>query len=301
MNTHPLVSVVLCTYNDEKFIAETIQSVLDQTFHDFEFIIWNDGSTDGTEKVIQSFTDKRIKYFSNENCGVGRAAQLACSHVKGKYIARIDGDDVCLPDRLQKEVDFMETNREYVVVSSSVIYIDESDNHLGRSFPATENDVLQKMLTICDPIVHPACMIRKDAFEKSGGYTRVRQSLDHILFGRIRKFGKIKNLPTPLIKYRLRKGSLSHRIANTQYDAILKNYRDKIISDQDVNERDIEIYNEIFLESRKDNFLQSLSDVNDYKVTLEEKLFKILGGGKISEFIVCNLKNLWCYFKYRDL
>lgn len=298
MNKKPLVSVVLCTYNDELYIRETIDSVLNQTFNDFEFIIWNDGSTDGTEQIVKSYDDARIRYFCHENTGVGRAAQLACEHVKAKYIARIDGDDVCMPERLQKEVEFLEKHPDYVVVSSSVYYVDEDGKVLGRSFPATSNAVLQRMLYYNDPIVHPASMIRTDVFVKSGGYVGIKQSLDHVLFGRLRKYGKVKNLSAPLLRYRLRKSSLSHCIAGSGYDSVMSAYRNKLINDETVNPKDVEIYNRIFAESRSQGIVH---DVNRplHRKTLEEYLYSALGKGKLAESIVFFLKNLYSGIKYR--
>ena len=119
----PLLSVVLCTYNDERYIAKTINSVLSQSLSDFEFIIWNDGSTDRTEEIIKSFADKRIKYYFHSNTGLGTALALACKEARGKYIARIDGDDLCLPYRFEKEIGFLDSHPDYVLVSSSVLYM----------------------------------------------------------------------------------------------------------------------------------------------------------------------------------
>ena len=84
------VSVVLCTFNDERTIKEAIESILCQSYNNFEFIIWNDGSTDGTEEIIKSYKDNRIRYFFHENTGLGEALRLACAEAKGKYIARMD-------------------------------------------------------------------------------------------------------------------------------------------------------------------------------------------------------------------
>ena len=125
------VSVVLCTFNDEKTIKEAIESILCQSYNIFEFIIWNDGSTDGTEKIIKSYDDNRIRYYYHENTGLGEALRLACAEAKGKYIARMDGDDICLPSRIQKQVEFLESHPDYVLVSSAVFYIDEIGEQIG--------------------------------------------------------------------------------------------------------------------------------------------------------------------------
>jgi glycosyltransferase involved in cell wall biosynthesis len=303
MEKQPLVSVVLCTYNDEQYIRETIDSVLCQTFSDFEFIIWNDGSTDGTEQIIKSYDDSRIRYFYHENTGVGMAAQLACSKTKGKYIARIDGDDICLPQRLKYQVDYLEAHPDYVVVASPVYYIDDNGKELGRSFPATSAKVIQRVLKSIDPIAHPSSMYRRDAYLQSGGYIGIRQREDYFLFGRLSKIGRIKNLRTPLIKYRIRGNSLSHYMGSTSYDKILKCYRDKIISDDKVLQEDIDLYNAIFLLSKQlsSNRQQSQTIANQYEHSLEERLYKMLKsviGDETAERIVCLLKNVYCGIKY---
>ncbi|MCX8124968.1 MAG: glycosyltransferase family 2 protein [Spirochaetes bacterium] len=97
----PLISVTMTTYNHEKYIAEAVQRLLDQTFEDFELIIVNDGSTDKTEEMIKSFDDKRIRYIYQENMGPSAAANTAIKNARGKYIALMSGDDVCYPKRLE--------------------------------------------------------------------------------------------------------------------------------------------------------------------------------------------------------
>ena len=298
MKTTPLVSVVLCTYNDEKYISDTIRSVLSQSYDNFEFIIWNDGSTDNSEKIINSFNDSRIRYYYHKNTGIGVASKLACEKASGKYIARIDGDDLCLPDRFKTQVDFLEKNRSYVVVSSAVLYIDEDGETIGRSFPITEDWAIRRMLKIADPIANPASMFLREAYMKTGGYIGIRQREDYFLFCRISKYGKIKILSTPLIKYRLRKNSLSYYSECTDYDNVLCQYRNKMINDQTVKDRDVELYNYIFEESKKES-----------SMTNKERNIKALhNSGFIYRFInsrigggnfICLLKNFYCYLKYR--
>ena len=258
MELSPLVSVVLCTYNDEKFLSETIDSVLAQTFTDFEFIIWNDGSTDSTEKIVKSYHDNRIRYYYHENTGIGVARALATSEARGKYIAVIDGDDICFKERLQQQVSFLETHPKYVIVSSSVYYINEDGAIIGRSFPVTTNWAIKRMLKKADPIANPASMFLRDVYIKSGGYIGIRQKEDYFLFCRMGKFGKIKIISVPLIKYRVRQNSLSHYTESTEYDIILKYYRDKMINDEVIKDSDIELYNAIFFESRKEQIVKAV-------------------------------------------
>src|SRR6476661_5024742 len=111
----PLISVILPAYNHHQFIAAAIQSVLDQTFTDFELIIINDGSTDDTEKVVKSFTDSRIIYLSQNNHGISHASNIGIVHSKGKYLAFFADDDVCYPNRLECQYQYLvETGHKLV-------------------------------------------------------------------------------------------------------------------------------------------------------------------------------------------
>ena len=112
-NGKPLISVITCTYNDKDFIAETIESILNQTFTDFEYIIVNDVSNDGTAEILKEYASKddRIKIITNkENSGTYVSANNALEVAQGKYVARIDGDDVAMPSRFEKQVNFLKEN-----------------------------------------------------------------------------------------------------------------------------------------------------------------------------------------------
>src|SRR5215204_1563530 len=117
----PAVSVILPAYNCEKFIGIAIQSLLRQTFADFELIIINDGSTDNTESIIHTFNDPRISYFKNpDNQGLVYTLNKAVTHTNGKYVARMDADDICLPERLAKQKAFLDQNGNIAAVASTI-------------------------------------------------------------------------------------------------------------------------------------------------------------------------------------
>ena len=110
MENKPLVSVIMSAYNAEKYISQTIKSVLNQTFIDFEFLIFNDGSKDKTEEIIGSYGDHRIKSVNQSNIGLTKTLNKALALSQGEYIARMDADDICEPARLQKQVDFLKNH-----------------------------------------------------------------------------------------------------------------------------------------------------------------------------------------------
>lgn len=290
----PLVSVVLSTYNDEKHIKETIESVLNQTYINFEFIIWNDGSTDSTEGIIKSFKDERIRYFYHENTGLGKALSLACNEAQGTYIARIDGDDICLPNRFEREVEYLEYHPNVVLVSSSVIYINEKGEKIGRSYPWTWNRNIKHQLNI----VHPAAMFKKEIYISTCGYQDIKSAQDRILWSKMGKYGDFAIIKDPLIKYRWIDSSLSHIIDSTSpYAAILEIIRQKLCFDEIVSPQDIELHNYVYGLAKRDKIQLG----GGYQGKLEEKVADIMSnviGDKIATSIICFLKNIYALIRY---
>lgn len=265
----PQVSVVMCCYNEQRYIRESIDAILSQTFRDFEFIIWNDGSQDATEEIVKSYNDPRIRYFYHENTGLGEALRLACQEAKGIYIARIDCDDICMPNRFEKQVSFLENHPEYVLCSSGVYYIDAEGIVFGRRFPATKDRFIRRRI---NAITHPATMFRTEAYKKAGGYYPLRSAQDRILWSRLIKLGKFANLKEPLIKYRVLNNSVSHVIdENSSYGRMIEEIRRKICNDADYNEDDVNLHNRIYALAKK-SFVASKSS-QQYKMSIEEKIY----------------------------
>ncbi len=245
MNT-PLVSVVMCCYNAQRYIQETIDSVLGQTFSDFEFIIWNDGSTDSTEEMIKSYSDERIRLFNDINRGEGKAAQLACGQVRAAYIARIDADDVWLPTKLEEEYDYMEAHPDVAMVSCPSIFIDHNSNELGMSFPITKTRYLTKHIDKGNRFVHSGAMYRTEIYKKTGGYKDLRLFQDSLLFCQISEYGSLALMSKPLIKYRLLPNSVAHRIDQSPYLPIIHEFQHKIIRDKGKREEDLKVFNALY-------------------------------------------------------
>src|ERR1700755_1199399 len=118
METNPMITVLMPAYNAEHYIAEAIASVLQQTYANFELVIVNDGSTDGTRNIIKTFRDPRIKLIDQANMGVAAALNTGLGHARAPYIARFDADDICYPERLEKQLDFLQSNPDYILVGS---------------------------------------------------------------------------------------------------------------------------------------------------------------------------------------
>lgn len=290
----PKVSVVMCCYNSERYIKETIDSVLGQTFTDFEFIIWNDGSTDSTENIILGYSDERIKYFKDINRGEGLAAQLACSHVSAPYISRIDSDDVWLPGILSEEYDYMESHPETVLISCPVLYIDADSKVFKRIFLATRTDYLKKSIDRGNCFVHSGAMYRTEIYLKVGGYSDVRLIQDHLLFKKMSKYGDLALLKKPYVKYRMLPNSVAHRVDNSPYRDIIELFHNKIIKDNGTNEDDLHMLNLIYNKIRADN----TGEVDFYKLDFQNRLFLFMRkflGEEIANRIIVYLKNLLSY------
>lgn len=294
------VSIVMCCYNSERYIKETIDSVLNQTFEDFEFIIWNDGSTDSTRSIIESYSDPRIRLFSDINRGEGMAAQLACRKASGKYIARIDSDDVWLPQKLEDEYKYLENHPDVVMVSCPIIFIDRSGKELGVSFPVMNVSFLTKSIMRENRFVHSGSMYRTEIYKKTGGYCDIRLFQDWLLFRKMSEFGNLALMPCPLIKYRLLPNSVAHRVEESPYLPVILEFQKKIILEKGAVQEDIQMFNSLYQLIKKTNDDNKLI----YTPTIQEKVYKILCnllGNEISYrivtcvvtlFHVCSLRNL---------
>lgn len=171
MNKEPIyLSVVLSTYNDEKYIAESIQSILDQTYPYFEFIIVNDGSKDGTLDIIKSFQDNRIVLIDKPNTGLIDSLNTGVNVAKYDWIARMDGDDIAEPDRFEMEVRAIK--ERVAVISSQCTIINSVGEVTGTTHFLTFWGIptLFTKISFFMPIVHPVSIFNKNIFEQVGGY-----------------------------------------------------------------------------------------------------------------------------------
>jgi glycosyltransferase involved in cell wall biosynthesis len=211
MEINPTITVLMPAYNAEKYIGEAILSVLMQTYTDFELVIVNDGSTDGTLNVINLFNDARIVVINQVNQGVAAALNTGLKYSKGQYIARFDADDICYPYRLEKQINFLKQNPEYILVGGDADYILENNDFLFHfeCIAHEHEDIMQKLYFYC-PFVHPTVMYKKESVCNAGGYPADAHNFeDYMLWTTIAKIGKLCNLSQPMIKYRLNPNSVT--------------------------------------------------------------------------------------------
>ena len=219
------ISVIMSVYNSEQYISETIESVLSQSFKHFEFIIINDGSNDNSENIILQYNDPRIVYLYKENEGLSKALNLGLKLAKGKYIARIDSDDICQKDRFLKQYSFLESNPTYAICGSTADVIDEHGDYIYtfENIPKLNVDI-QIEMERQNCIVHStAFFLRETALKIGGYYEPIKQYFeDYMLFYQFIKIGKAFNFTEPLIKYRLTPGSITTRVKNRKYEKLVK-------------------------------------------------------------------------------
>jgi hypothetical protein len=200
-----LVSVILPAYNCPSYIGVAIKSILDQTFDNFEFIIIDDGSTDDTPEVVRTFNDPRIRFFQQHNQGLAATLNRGIEIASGKYIARMDQDDISMPERLAKQVNYLEAHPECGMVGTwADIYLEEKKTDKAHRHPS-DNVILQCELLFNNPFVHSSMMLRKSVLEQVGGYSTDPERQppeDYELWSRIAHKYEVANIPETLHVYR---------------------------------------------------------------------------------------------------
>ncbi len=277
-------------YNAEKYLDAAIRSVLNQSYTHYEFIIINDGSTDNSETIILSFKDERIKYIQNEtNLKLITTLNLGFEQSKGKYIARMDADDVSHPQRIEKQVSFFESNIEYGLLGTGVTLIKN-----GKKEPLIyhlDHDSLKFALAFYCPFIHPSVMIRKDIFEGLDVIfdNRYLHAEDYELWKRLAFKTKMANIPEFLLDYRIHDAQISTQHIVFQTELATKIRR--------------EYLSEYFGESIKD--FEYVFKLSVEKYTFKEKYHQIktlfdkdrkqpiFGGDKLTRYLIQLWKNLF--------
>ncbi len=200
----PQVSVVMAVYNGERSVRKTIESVLSQTYRDFEFVIINDCSTDGTVDVIQSYPDSRIVISTNTtNIGQTRSLNLGLTHSRGTYIARTDAGDISLPKRFETQVAYLEAHVEVAVVGTGAIRYDPRGRVIDVVHMPDDTIGMQQKSIIMGPLLHISTMMRKGIILQVGGYCPDYDiSADFELWSKLLQRGfRLSNIPEVLAGY----------------------------------------------------------------------------------------------------
>jgi glycosyltransferase involved in cell wall biosynthesis len=207
----PRVTVLMPAFNAGKYIAEAIQSVLDQDYSGFELLVVDDGSTDNTRQVIAGFSDPRIRLLWQEKKGISAALNLGLQEARGYYVARFDADDICFSRRLTRQTQFLDRNPDYVLTGSDAEYITENGEHLFdfSCIAVGHGEIMKKIYHYC-PFIHSAVMYRKAEVIAAGGYALDAHNFeDYLLWIRLARIGKFYNLPEKLLKVRFNPSSVT--------------------------------------------------------------------------------------------
>ncbi len=231
-----MVSVIIPTYNRENLISETIQSVLDQTFSNFELIIIDDGSTDGTKEVVNSFSDDRIRYIYQSNCGRSYARNHALNIACGRYITFLDSDDLYLPDKLQLQVVFLDMHPKFGMVYTSAYCMNEAGTLLSDSYKATVSGQIYKDIAFYVPvtITLPTVMVRREVFDKVGGFdVKMDRFEDTDMWRRISREFLVGAIPHFTCKLRTHSGNALAGQDPVNIFAAVMFYIEKVFSEDD--------------------------------------------------------------------
>lgn len=236
----PAVSILLPVYNSEKYLQQAIDSLLKQTFTDFELLIINDGSTDNSEKIIYSYSDQRIVYIKNQsNKGLIYTLNRGIELAKGKYIARMDSDDICAAERLQKQFDRIDKDPDTSVIGCHVSFINEHGKKTGDwkedLETSTYHAIKQKMVWE-NCIAHPTVMMRSDIMKKYQYNENQKNTEDYDLWLRLLSDGyRIEKIGEKLLLYRIHEASITGSILRKsnpffkQYNCKVKFLRKRIL------------------------------------------------------------------------
>lgn len=210
----PKISVIMPAYNAEKYIKEAIDSILGQTFRDFELIVLNDCSRDSTEAIILSYQDPRVVYMKNEeNLGVAGTLNRGLDHARGEYIARMDADDIALPHRLERQAAFLDAHPDVIGCGSNAILFGELSGNTDMPFGDRN---IRLRLALSNPFVHPTMLLRKAGMQDARYDRSFEGREDYRMWMVLSQLGKMENLPEPLLRYRVHKGQVTQKPDDTK-------------------------------------------------------------------------------------
>ncbi|NMB57375.1 glycosyltransferase [Candidatus Beckwithbacteria bacterium] len=243
---NPVVSVIMPVFNAEKYLKKAIESILSQTFTDFEFIIINDGSSDNSEKIIKSYPDKRIRYFKNKkNQNLARCLNFAIKKAKGRYIARMDADDISYKNRFKKQYQFLQQNSQINICGTFADIINEKGQIIKNFKKPTQDNEIKLSLFFGNQLIHSSVFVRKEIFEKYQYNPNLKKGQDYELWVRL-AFAKniyFANLDENLLKYRLY--YTQKRIADLKYyDKVYKLNFEKFMNNYNISyqKNDFKVY-----------------------------------------------------------
>lgn len=241
----------MSVYNGDKYLNQAIDSILNQTFSNFEFIIINDNSSDRTEEILKSYSDKRIKIIRNTtNLGLTKSLNKGLAESKGEYIARMDCDDISMPNRFEIQNKFLDENKEIVCVGSSTLTINGNSEVVGKKDVETDPEAIAFQMLIINQMTHSSVMMRADIIKKENYYNEnYRYTQDYELWSRLILHNyKLSNIKSPLLKYRYHQNSITQdgKSRNDAYALAISTTRRNIENYIKITDKQFYIFTQFF-------------------------------------------------------
>jgi glycosyltransferase involved in cell wall biosynthesis len=232
----PCVSVVIPAYNAQGYLFQSIESVLTQTFRDFECIVVDDGSTDRTPHIIDELArrDPRVRRLTIPHGGIVKGLNAGIQAARGRYIARTDADDICVPNRFDVQVRYMDEHPDCVVLGSKVTLVDPYDATLWDVNVKADHEAIEIELLRGNgwAVIHPSTMLRRETVLAVGGYRAEYEWVEDLdLFLQMARLGRLENLQEPLLRYRQHFASVNRTRLELQIErtkhAVIEGYRQR--------------------------------------------------------------------------
>jgi GT2 family glycosyltransferase len=294
------VTVLMPVYNAERYLKLAIESILAQTFSDFEFLIVNDGSTDRSRQIISSYRDPRIRYVENEcNLGLTRTLNRGLHLAACDLIARQDADDVSYPDRLRRQVEFLDAHPETALVGAQTRIIDEDGrpNGLRHYDRCCEYESIRWDLLFGNSFTHTSVMFRrKIVADEMGGYDETfMYEQDYDLWSRVSCRYRVMNIPPVLVDYRIHPSSMSKSMCGVmaeEHRRVIRRHASAVLGERAVTDEDVDLIVRATVEFRKDSLKQFLalfrqildayqrlcpavSDSNDFRLAVARQYLRL--------------------------
>lgn len=223
-DVNPLISVLMPVYNGQQYLAEAIESILNQTYRNFELLLLDDGSSDNSEHIIKAFNDSRIIYIKNEtNKGLIYTLNRGVGLAKGTFIARMDADDVSVVSRFEKQIEEFKKDEKLVICGSFIKTFGNGAEQYISHMPVTNAQILASIFFTC-PFAHPSVMIKKESLLQLNEFYRedYKHSEDYDLWSRLVFVGNCKNIPEFLLNYRVHDKQVSTVFEDHKYQSVSK-------------------------------------------------------------------------------
>ena len=274
----PLVSVVMVVCNVDQFLAESIESILHQTFTEFDFIIVDYGSTDSSKSVVQRYAkrDLRIRFHEIPHCGLGDARNVACSLARGRYVALMDADDVAVPERLQLEYEFMEGHPTVGLLGGAVQWINRAGQDIFVGLVPTDDQEIRLAMAVHNPFWQPTVLLRREALVRSGGYRDAfAPAEDYDLWMRVSEHFDCANLGKVVLRYRMHPQQVSVRKKKQQVLGMLAAQRSAAIrrtGQTDPFDTIREITSDLLVEYGADQAAQEKALISEYRLWIRHMI-----------------------------